>query len=429
MDKITLLIVEDDKKALNELLRILNKHTDFDIYPAENPSSAIEVSKSIRINIALLDLKLPEMSGLDLIPILRESNPDMLFTVMTGYGEEETPIVAKEYGVVDFLEKPLNLKYLLASLKFQEREAKIRQNLRDTSKILNDFFNLVEDGIIIKKGDEILVANKKGEDLYQKFKDCNDLLFVFNGREYERNFSKKGDISFYHFKDITSAKEISLSKSVANLSRLLSHELHNSLTPLKLYLQEIGNIREDDEEFKETVLKLVKEGLYQIERLSKLTKRFKELSSNKPLLLKEVNLKKVIEDVKRTLQPLIKEKGIILSNDIPEVLVFASEEELFQSLFNLILNSVEAVKQNGRIDLNAHKVNDDVILKIVDNGGGLPQELKEDPFIGYLTTKESGTGLGLILARDLIQKMGGSLQIIDKNSIGVEVIVKLKKAY
>ncbi len=428
MDKISLLVVEDDKKASSELERIFKRHTDFNLFFADAPSKAIEISKSNTIDLALLDLKLPEMSGIDLIPYLKANNPDILITIMTGYGEEETPVIAKESGVVDFLEKPLNLRYLLASLNFQEREAKTRKTLRNAQNILDQFFLILDDGVLLKKGNTILTSNKLGEELYQKFMDSGKKSLIYKGRQYEESIIERGDIIFYHYKDITSAMEMSLSKSRTELARLLSHELHNSLTPLKLYFQEIVSLREDDETFKETLDKLIKEGNYQIDRLTRLTKRFKDLSSNKPVSTEEVALNEVLMDVLRSLSPLILKKNISIKNGVKEhQKVLASYEELFQVIHNIILNAVEAVNQNGEIEIIAFEYESNILIKIKDNGNGLPEQLKDDPFVGYLTTKESGTGLGLLLSKELTQRMGGNLEIKNGDSIGVEATIHLKK--
>jgi len=123
------------------------------------------------------------MSGIDLIPYLKANNPDILITIMTGYGEEETPVIAKESGVVDFLEKPLNLRYLLASLNFQEREAKTRKTLRNAQNILDQFFLILDDGVLLKKGNTILTSNKLGEELYQKFMDSGKKSLIYKGRQ------------------------------------------------------------------------------------------------------------------------------------------------------------------------------------------------------------------------------------------------------
>jgi signal transduction histidine kinase len=429
MDKISLLVVEDDKKASSELERIFERHTDFNLFFADTPSKAIEISKSNTIDLALLDLKLPEMSGIDLIPYLKVNNPDILITIMTGYGEEETPVLAKESGVVDFLEKPLNLRYLLASLNFQEREAKTRKTLRNAQNILDQFFLILDDGILLKRGKTILTSNRLGEELHQKFMDSGKRSLIYKGRQYEESIIERGDITFYHYKDITSAIEMSLSRSRTELARLLSHELHNSLTPLKLYFQEIASLREEDETFKETLDKLIQEGNYQIDRLTRLTKRFKDLSSNKPLSIGDVVLNEVLKEVLRSLSPLILQKNISIKNGVKEnQKVFASYEELFQVLHNILLNAVEAVNQNGEIEISAFEDESSVLIKIKDNGNGLPEQLKDDPFVGYLTTKESGTGLGLLLSKELTQRMGGNLEIKNGNTSGVEATINLKKA-
>ena len=163
--------------------------------------------------------------------------------------------------------------------------------------------------------------------------------------------------------------------------------------------------------------------------MTRLTKRFKDLSSNKPLSIGDIVLNEVLKEVLRSLSPLILQKNISIKNGVKEnQKVLASYEELFQVLHNILLNAVEAVNQNGEIEISAFEDESSVLIKIKDNGNGLPEQLKDDPFVGYLTTKESGTGLGLLLSKELTQRMGGNLEIKNGNPSGVEATINLKKA-
>ncbi|MCX7830491.1 MAG: response regulator, partial [Acidobacteria bacterium] len=290
----TLLIVEDDERTLEELSRILKKHTALEIFLSSNPSEAIKIAENNKIDIGLLDLKLPEMSGLELASFLRRLNSDILLTIMTGYGEEETPILAKETGVVDFLEKPLNLQYLLATLRFQEREATIRKTLRNASDLLKKFFSMTEDGIVMTDFSRILVSNEIGKELYEKLKDNVIKKIKHNEKTYEYIVYKSGNVFFHHFKDITSAYETSRVETQVEMAKMVAHELHNSLTPIKLWLQEILSLDPKHCNFAETAIKAASEGVLQIDRLSKLTKKFKEISKEKIIIPEKINLSALI---------------------------------------------------------------------------------------------------------------------------------------
>ncbi len=132
---IRLIIVEDDDRTREELERILGRQTGFVIESFEKPGAALAAVTSARPDLALLDLKLPEMDGIALLDRMRERAPDVMAIIMTGFGEAETARNAREHGAADFVEKPLDLPYLLVTLRQQAREALLRRNLRASGEL------------------------------------------------------------------------------------------------------------------------------------------------------------------------------------------------------------------------------------------------------------------------------------------------------
>ncbi|HPA27970.1 MAG TPA: hybrid sensor histidine kinase/response regulator [Acidobacteriota bacterium] len=428
-DRLNLLIVEDDERTMEELLRILPKHTNLNILSAPAPGRAIEAADSAPIHLVLLDMKLPEMSGLELLPVLKEKHPDLLATIMTGFGEASTPMTAKEKGAVDFIEKPIDLSYLLATLRFQEREARIRLGLRNTAELLQKFFSLTKDGIsITDAGGEALISNTLGRELRDQAPALKDGDRVRREKnEYELSISTSGDKSLYHFKEVTKAVEKSKAESRVEMARLLAHELHNCLTPLKLWLQELESLDDDDPGFAELSKKAATEGIRQMDRLSRLTRRFKELSADKPVRLSRLNILSQVTSLADSLKAMLDEKSLKLEINIPKDLdAEASEMELYHILFNLVSNAVDAQGSKGGVIKITAEITDRVLISVIDDGGGLPEEVEKAPFTPYLTTKEGGTGLGLLLSRELARRMGGDLKLVNHEGKGVEAVLELK---
>ncbi|HNQ79021.1 MAG TPA: hybrid sensor histidine kinase/response regulator [Acidobacteriota bacterium] len=428
-DRLNLLIVEDDERTMEELLRILPKHTNLNILSAPAPGRAIEAADSAPIHLVLLDMKLPEMSGLELLPVLKEKHPDLLATIMTGFGEASTPMTAKEKGAVDFIEKPIDLSYLLATLRFQEREARIRLGLRNTAELLQKFFSLTKDGIsITDAGGEALISNTLGRELRDQAPALKDGDRVRREKnEYELSISTSGDKSLYHFKEVTKAVEKSKAESRVEMARLLAHELHNCLTPLKLWLQELESLDDDDPGFAELSKKAATEGIRQMDRLSRLTRRFKELSADKPVRLLRLNILSQVTSLADSLKAMLDEKSLKLEINIPKDLdAEASEMELYHILFNLVSNAVDAQGSKGGVIKITAEITDRVLISVIDDGGGLPEEVEKAPFTPYLTTKEGGTGLGLLLSRELARRMGGDLKLVNHEGKGVEAVLELK---
>ena len=305
----------------------------------------------------------------------------------------------------------------------------IRRTLRNAADLLQKFFAMTEDGVVMTNGKAILLSNSKGMELYQKYGDPLEKNVKEGKKQYEHIVSQSGSIVFHHFRDITSALETSKSETRVEMAKIIAHELHNSLTPIKLWLQEILALKSDDETFAETAKKAASEGIFQIERLVYLTKKFKSLANESPLPLEKIQIKQIISKLVSTLEPMLKKKEINVKLDLnDDTEVMASEVDFYQILYNLILNSIEAFKENGGTINVTTQTMEDVLITISDNAGGLPDEITQTPVSPYLTTKEGGSGIGLILSKEMTKRMNGELTLVNKKGVGVEITLKLKKA-
>ena len=118
--------------------------------------------------------------------------------------------------------------------------------------------------------------------------------------------------------------------------------------------------------------------------------------------------------------PEFKEKEISLnvqlSNDISEV--YVDEHQIYQSLVNLFNNAIQAISEKGEITLKTEKLRNGVLITIMDNGIGIPDEEKGEVFEPFFTKKERGTGLGLAVVKKIIDNHGGEIRITDREGGG-----------
>jgi signal transduction histidine kinase len=115
------------------------------------------------------------------------------------------------------------------------------------------------------------------------------------------------------------------------------------------------------------------------------------------------NLRAVIGDVARTLQSDREDKGIQFDLEGPELSVEADESLLRQVVFNLLLNSIQFVPQNGLIAVQIEKdQHNEVAVSFADNGPGVPEEARNEIYRPYFTTSAAGTGLGLAVVRQIV---------------------------
>jgi signal transduction histidine kinase len=104
-----------------------------------------------------------------------------------------------------------------------------------------------------------------------------------------------------------------------------------------------------------------------------------------------------------------------------------NRQELSQVLVNLLSNAADASKPGDRVDLLARANAGEAIIEVMDQGQGIPDELRETIFEPFYTTKPTGqgTGLGLSLAYKIIEDHGGTLTIDSQTGLGTRVIVTL----
>lgn len=110
-----LLLVDDDTAFLQVMSRALGKR-GFEVLTAETAEQALEAAHEKRPNYAIVDLKLEESSGLDLVPQLAELGPGMVIVVLTGYGSITTAVTAIKRGATNYLSKPARVDEVISAL-------------------------------------------------------------------------------------------------------------------------------------------------------------------------------------------------------------------------------------------------------------------------------------------------------------------------
>jgi two-component system NtrC family response regulator len=123
------ILVVDDQPAQRELVTGFLKKQNFEVLTAESGEKALEKFRSEPFDLVLTDMKMPGMSGLDLLKVLREINPEATVIVVTAYGTVETAVAACKAGAADYLNKPVNLEELLYRIEqVKERRRLLSEN-------------------------------------------------------------------------------------------------------------------------------------------------------------------------------------------------------------------------------------------------------------------------------------------------------------
>lgn len=114
MNKKTILIV-DDEASIRELFKTAFTLSGFDVITAENGHIALEILKENDIKVMFLDLKMPELSGIELCKMIRKQGSESFICAVTGFYNEFTPETVNDAGFDDYFFKPVSIEQLIST--------------------------------------------------------------------------------------------------------------------------------------------------------------------------------------------------------------------------------------------------------------------------------------------------------------------------
>lgn len=128
--KVKVLLVDDDRKFLSQLGDFVTD-CGYSIFSATHPDQAISLAKIHNPNIAIVDLKLPDMDGIELLRQLKALDQDIIVVIMTGYPTVESTVLSVREGAYDYLKKPINLSEIESVLKRASERHLLHKQVRD----------------------------------------------------------------------------------------------------------------------------------------------------------------------------------------------------------------------------------------------------------------------------------------------------------
>lgn len=213
-----------------------------------------------------------------------------------------------------------------------------------------------------------------------------------------------------YLRDMTAEKKrteeelrVGATKAVRDLAAGVAHEIANPLNAISLNLQLLARERPDDES-----LKVCQE---QIARLESILRGFLQaLRPSKPNLAPG-NLAEPLKNCLAALKGQIEERRVHVTLDMPGALptVALDRAQFEQVYFNLLKNALEALHEDGQIAIDVRADDNDVIVVIRDNGEGIDPGQLVHLFEPYRTTKDKGTGLGLMISARIVRDHGGTI--------------------
>ena len=471
-----ILIIDDEPPIRSACARILAAEGAF-CETAEDGLAGLEKARSGNFDLALIDLKMPQMGGMELLSRLTELDPDLVKIVITGYATLETAIEAVQKGAYDYIPKPFTPGELRTRVdRGLEKRALMREARRLAEERERNLLELANEKsrtqtIIQCMGDGLLVTNRArqvvfwnpagrrllrikknpaaGEAQLQvvphpQFPDLvEEAMALPEGQQMASREllpgspqeptlmancapvkDEGGQIigTVTVLRDITELKELDKAKST--FVSLVAHELRAPLAAVEGYLDVIlEGIGADDPKKIQKIL----------ERSRERTRGLLALIDDLLAISRMQTGRLAKEKEKLSLSPLLKEVGelmrgqalareISLEMDLPEdlALVSANREDLIRVFTNLLDNAIKYNRRGGRVLIRARKDEGFIGVEIQDTGIGMAKKDLDQIFDEFyrVKTKETrsipGTGLGLAIAKRIVEAHNGQIEVESK---------------
>jgi two-component system, sporulation sensor kinase E len=208
----------------------------------------------------------------------------------------------------------------------------------------------------------------------------------------------------------------------------VAHEIGNPLNSLHIHLQLMERkVHELNDDAKAELQESIDVARSEIARLDSIITQFLRAIRPSPPQLHPENVTAIVEEAVRFFTPEIHDRDVVveqeLRSDLP--LLQIDRDQMKQALYNVIKNSLEAIKHRGTLRIRTDMNDTHVLIRFVDTGSGMSAENLGRVFEPYFTTKPSGTGLGLLIVRRIVREHGGELSIESSEGKGLTLTIRL----
>jgi two-component system cell cycle sensor histidine kinase/response regulator CckA len=401
-DPATILVVEDNV-GLRRLIQKRLERERFNVETVENGKDALTRLKALSNTILLLDYKLPDMNGRELVEILKKQDNTVPFVIMTGHGDERIAVEMMKLGARDYLVKdhsllevlPQTLEQVFSQLEMEKKLLELRQALFESEERFKLLFNSGTDAIFVQESGNGKAANlievneiacqRLGytrEELLQmplsqvEFLEDSDIEsslkenllankhFLYeavhvtkSGKEISvENNAHLIDLNgksaiLYISRDITKRKQLEVQlrqaqkmEAIGKLAGGVAHDFNNLLTAIMGYsdllLVKVGQ----KNPFREIILEIKNAG----ERAASLTQQLLAFSRKQMLKPRSIDINRIVSGMGKMLRRIIGEDIQLTSQLEPHPLkIKADSGQIEQIILNLSVNAVDAMPTGG----------------------------------------------------------------------------------
>ncbi|MEW6117590.1 MAG: hybrid sensor histidine kinase/response regulator [Nitrospirota bacterium] len=345
-DSHTLLLVDDDTFVLNAA-DLLLKGATYNVIPSETAQRALVQFQENSVDVVITDIKMPVMSGIELLERIRTLNPEVPVILMTAYAELDVAIDAIKKGAFDFITKPFKPQQLLHSVEKAVRYRHLLQVEKDYKRILEEFNQEME----------TLVAER----------------------------------------------------TMSLMSLAIADKVRNPAAAIGW----TGRRLLEKEQLPDRAREGIKEIIVQAEKLEAIVKDFHTFLKNRQSMFKYEDINEIVRDVVSVVAREAADRKVLLKAQLAEqpLKINAQRSLLRVAVFHILRNAVEAVPENGWVEVTTSGDKDNVVLTVADSGPGISESDIDKIFEPFFSTKKRKFGMGLPLAKQIITEHLGSITV------------------
>jgi signal transduction histidine kinase len=206
---------------------------------------------------------------------------------------------------------------------------------------------------------------------------------------------------------LNSAERLAL---IGKIAAKVAHELNNPLDGILRFMSMARKKLETDPDLACEYIRRCEKGL---QRMGRVIGQLLSFARSGDESLRSITISQVIEETVALFEGRAADEGICRVTEVPNDLPAAPSPELGEVMNNLLKNALEAMSEGGRLEVRARQEESTVKIAVSDTGPGIPDDVQERVFEPFVTSraKKSGTGLGLTVCKDIMDRMGGHISL------------------
>jgi signal transduction histidine kinase len=212
--------------------------------------------------------------------------------------------------------------------------------------------------------------------------------------------------------------------TIGKMAAHVTHEVRNPLSSIALNMEMLEDEMGQSSAEARTLLAAVQK---ELGRLTALTEQYLSIARQSTAKIEHEDLCEIVGESVAFMQRELVRKNVVVQLSLPgcPLTVAADEMQVRQVLFNLIRNAQEAMPEGGTVYIEVSRLGDTVLLVVEDEGKGIDPAIAERVFDPFVTTKQTGTGLGLAVTQQVLHSHGGQIRCEQSSHGGARFVIEL----